>query len=255
MRRVRPAAHDANNPSKQPMASQDERTTLVVDIETVGERWDDLPEKLRTYLLERESDESEREAVPQELALYPGTGRVITICVLDLERDKGAIFMEGDGAGNTEWQPWPRDTRFQTVRTTESKCLELFWNAVRPYRRIVTYNGRAFDGPFLMTRSAVHGVPPTRNLVGNRYDMSQNCDLLEALNYQGATRKFSLEYWCRAFGIETPKVTMEGKDVGEFYAAGRLDEIVDYCRADVVATAELYRRVERTLLSFLSRAR
>lgn len=231
------------------------RNVIVVDIETVGEKWESLPEKLREYLLEREKEDKDREEVPRQMGLSPGTGRVIVIAVLDPERNKGALFVEGEGGESAGWTPWPRDSRFQVVRAPEGKLLELFWNAIRPYRRVVTFNGRGFDGPFLMTRSAVHGVPPSRNLAGNRYELGNHCDLIDVLTYQGAVKKFSLDYWCRAFGIETPKVTMEGKDVQEFYEAGRLDEIVDYCRADVIATGQLYDRVERTVLPFMVRAK
>jgi hypothetical protein len=234
-------------------APEEARNVLVVDIETVGEKWESLPEKLRGYLLEREKEPADREEVPHQLGLAPGTGRIIVIGVLDPERSKGAIFIEGSESETGDWKPWPRDTRFQVVRAPEAKCLELFWNALRPYRRIVTFNGRAFDGPFLMTRSAVHGVPPSRSLVGNRSDVANHCDLLEVLTYQGAARKYSLEYWCRAFGIESPKVTMAGDQVQEFYESGRMDEIVDYCRGDVVATAELYAKIERTILPLFMR--
>ena len=46
---------------------------------------------------------------------------------------------------------------------------------------------------------------------------------------------------------------MHGYAVGEAYAEGRLPEILDYCRRDVDATAELLRRLEPTLLPLFRR--
>jgi 3'-5' exonuclease len=72
--------------------------------------------------------------------------------------------------------------------------------------RLVTFNGRGYDGPVLMTRSAQLGIAPSRNLVPYRYDLSDHCDLFDVLGYQGASRdRFSLDYWCRRFDVESPK--------------------------------------------------
>src|SRR4029077_1043094 len=86
----------------------------------------------------------------------------------------------------------------------------------------ITFNGRQFDGPFLMLRSAINGVVPRRDLVGYRYQMHPNCDLREALNFHGTTNsrqsKFNLDLACKAFGVETSKSEgMDGRAVESFY--------------------------------------
>ena len=48
-------------------------------------------------------------------------------------------------------------------------------------------------------------------------------------------------------------LSMHGYAVGDAYAEGRLPEILDYCRRDVDATAELLRRLEATLLPLFRR--
>ena len=52
-----------------------------------------------------------------------------------------------------------------------------------------------------------------------------------------------------AFGIPSPKTAeVHGYMVDDFYRQGRIREIADYCRRDVEATAELFRRLDPTLL-------
>ena len=113
----------------------------------------------------------------------------------------------------------------------------------------MSFNGRGYDGPVLMIRSAQLGVTPSRNLVPYRYDLSDHCDLMEVLSFQGATRdRFSLDYWCRRFDVESPKGKIDGSQIARAYREGRIEDIGEYCLRDVRATAELFRRVERTLL-------
>jgi hypothetical protein len=115
--------------------------------------------------------------------------------------------------------------------------------------RLVTFNGRGYDGPVLMTRSAQLGIAPSRNLVPYRYDISDHCDLFDVLGYQGASRdRFSLDYWCRRFDVESPKGSIDGSQVAKAYRAGRIEDIGEYCLRDVRATAQLFQRLEKTLL-------
>jgi predicted PolB exonuclease-like 3'-5' exonuclease len=106
-----------------------------------------------------------------------------------------------------------------------------------------------------MIRSALHGVAPTLNLVGNRYSCDPHCDLREIVTFRGAVRSgFSLDYWCHRFGITSPKEEgLDGSKVQEAYEAGRLEEIAAYCVRDVLATASLYQRLEGTLIPLFER--
>jgi hypothetical protein len=130
--------------------------------------------------------------------------------------------------------------------------LEEFWTTLRKYDRVVSFNGRRFDGPFLSVRSAVHGLKPSRNLAGYRYSIEEHVDLLEVLTFFGTTswdQTPTLHAACVAFGVPSPKTEeIHGYTVDVFYRQGRLREIADYCRRDVEATAELFRRLEVTLL-------
>jgi predicted PolB exonuclease-like 3'-5' exonuclease len=93
-----------------------------------------------------------------------------------------------------------------------------------------------------MLRSAIHKIKPTKSLIKNRYDSANHIDLLEQFTYFGITRKFNMDFYCHAFGIESPKSKgVSGIDVKNLYEAGRIKDIAIYCGEDIQATFELYR--------------
>jgi predicted PolB exonuclease-like 3'-5' exonuclease len=108
-----------------------------------------------------------------------------------------------------------------------------------------------------MLRSALLGVAPSMNLAGQRFSIDPHCDLSDVLTFHGAIgydRTYGLDYWCRRFGITSPKEEgLEGSLVQGYYESGRLEEIVQYCARDVQATAELYQRLQGTLLPLFRR--
>lgn len=228
------------------------RHTYVVDIETVGAPWSTLDEKTREYLQGRASSEAEKEAVSHRLGLDPGTGRVIVIGMQNITANKGGMFVEGKSRGWIDGGP----SGFKRFDGDEREMLTEFWRMLGSNAgRVVTYNGRQFDGPYLMLRSAMLGVAPSMNLAGYRYSMRPHCDLAEVLTFHGATRPmYSLDYWCRRFGITSPKEEgLDGSRVQEYYDTGRIQDIVEYCARDVIATAQLYERLEPTLIPLFER--
>jgi hypothetical protein len=107
----------------------------------------------------------------------------------------------------------------------------------------------------MWTRSAVHGVKPTKNLMFNRYLNSmprdaKHVDLLDQLSFYGAIRrKGSLHLWTRAFGIESPKAQgVTGDDVRGLFKDGKYQEIARYNARDLFATLELYKRYQQFFL-------
>ncbi|MDH4028654.1 MAG: ribonuclease H-like domain-containing protein, partial [Nitrospirota bacterium] len=124
--------------------------------------------------------------------------------------------------------------------------LERFWEAVRHYDQIITFNGRGFDAPFLIIRSAVHRIRPTRELMPNRFNLS-HCDLLDLLTFYGSVRRrFSLHMWCRTFGIKSPKEEgVTGYQVNDLFKQQHYLEIAKYCVGDLYATKELFEYWDR----------
>jgi DNA polymerase elongation subunit (family B) len=226
-----------------------ESGTAVFDIETVSFPWLELDPMLREKLVRKAEGPDDYQRMKKSGALAPYSGKVIAIGLLALDLGKGIVWYEGTGGRRTSVS---EDALFTFVESDEREMLEEFWVKLQKFARVVTFNGRRFDGPFLSIRSAVHGLKPSRNLAGYRYSVDEHLDLLEALTFFGATswdQTPTLHAACTAFGIPSPKTEeIHGYTVDDFYRQGRVREIADYCRRDVEATATLFRRLEPTLL-------
>mgnify|MGYP002622410787 CR=1 FL=1 len=227
--------------------------TLVFDIETSALPNEMFDEAQLEYLFrdaEKMPDDGMKEArraeIRHQFNLWPFTAQVVCIAMLNAESCRGQVLFVADDfeenageAGPVEFVPC----------ADEVELLTAFWDVARHYETIVTFNGRSFDVPFVYLRSALLNVPISRkNWLGYRYQTDPHCDLAEQLTFygvsgrDGAARRFNLDFYCKAFGIDSPKSQgVTGMDVNGLMAQGRFREIADYCLRDVRATVELYR--------------
>lgn len=229
--------------------------TLIFDIETVGEDFDTLDEASRhiltRWIKEQSANDDEKyqhslETLKNGLGFSPLTGFIAAIGVYDLERSRGAVYFQAP----TGRPPENREIDgFKYAAKTEPEMLQTFWKICEKYDEFVTFNGRCFDVPFLMIRSAAHRMRPSKNLIAQRYLDRQfrgirHIDLCDQLSFYGALpRRPSLHLVCRTFGIESPKVQgVTGDDVAGLYRAGKYEDIARYNARDLVATAEAFRR-------------
>ena len=112
----------------------------------------------------------------------------------------------------------------------ETELLTQFWDVAKHYDSVVTFNGRGFDVPFIYLRSALLNVPISKkNWLGYRYATEPHCDLAEQFTFysvsgrDGAARRFNLDFYCKAFGIESPKSHgVTGMDVNDLMAGGQI---------------------------------
>ncbi len=224
---------------------------LVIDIETVGTPWEEHDSYVREYLI-KGMNEAEAEEEKRRGALSPFTGRIVAIGVVNAETGRSCAMYEVPGQTDVSVR---KEGNRTLISGTEKQILEKFWDYLGKGDRFISFNGRQFDGPFLMIRSAINGVTPKRDLVGNRYRFHPNCDLREVLNFNGTINprqmRFNLDLACKAFGIVSSKTEgMDGRAVETLYRAGRYEDIAVYCLEDVRATSELYLKLESTLLLF-----
>jgi uncharacterized protein YprB with RNaseH-like and TPR domain len=223
---------------------------LVFDIETVGEEFDELDELTQndlTHWIEREAAGNEekqevlRQNVKDRLGLSPLTAQVVSIGIFDTDRDQGAVYFQAPDKeideqtkGNIIYKP-----------QTEKQMLESFWQVAKRYNEFVSFNGRNFDAPFLMIRSAIYKIRPSLDLMADRYlreyTKIKHIDLLEQLSFYGATSRRSLHLYCRAFGIASPKTNdIKGSEVARLFQAQQYLKIAEYNAADILATAQLF---------------
>jgi len=199
-----------------------------------------------------EEYESELEMLKDGLGFSPLTGEIVAIGVHDLELEKGVVYFN-PGKGKAETVT---EGAYTLKPMSEKEMLQAFWDGLKKYDTIVGFNSRSFDGPFLMVRSLVHNVQPTKDILAGRYLYQQNragithIDLMDQLSFYGASRfkGSSLHMYCRALGIESPKVGgVTGDDVSGLFKAGKSLDIARYNTRDIKATAELYKRWASTI--------
>jgi len=110
----------------------------------------------------------------EKLGLYPLTGEIVAIGVLDVEQDKGVVYFQAPGEEIEDFEE--NGIKFKAM--SEKEMLENFWSGVEQYGEFISFNGRGFDVPYLFARSAVHKVRPSKNLLSNRYLNLQKFDAL-----------------------------------------------------------------------------
>ncbi|MBN9400674.1 MAG: ribonuclease H-like domain-containing protein ['Candidatus Kapabacteria' thiocyanatum] len=233
-----------------------EEQFLVFDLETVGLPLDHFDDAQQEYLLRNTVTDEEREKKIGEFALSPMTGRIVCIGMQlmkasgDEWNGRSVAYMVDDSMTDedgvrTDTLPSGAACHYSSERV----MIENFWKLLTQYKGItlVSFNGRGFDAPWLMLRSAVLGIRPARNLMdGTRFSYSAHIDLLDRLTYfngqaSGATRRFNFDFFAKSFGIVSPKAEgVDGSMVSDLFAQRRLTEIADYCLRDVRATWELY---------------
>ncbi len=228
--------------------------TLILDIETVGEDWDELDsvtqKALTRWVAKTARTQGEYQVLLDDirngLGFSPLTGYMVALGVYDLERAQGAVYYTGADTGVSE-----QYGDFVLKSRSELQMLTEFWDAARSYDTFVTFNGRCFDAPFLIHRSAILGVHPTRNLMEGRYPYLQktvrHIDLQDELTFYGAMqRKGNLHLFCRAYGIASPKEQgVSGDDVAELFRRKKFRDIAVYNAHDVRATTALYEKYTR----------
>ena len=139
---------------------------------------------------------------------------------------------------------------------------DYFWRGWERYRRptLVSFNGRTFDIPLLELTAFRYGlsVPGWFQLGGksfeqprNRFNQRSHIDLQELLTNFGSTRfTGGLNLAANLLG-KPGKMDTQGNMVQDMFDAGKLAEINDYCRCDVLDTYFVFLRT-RVLVGQLS---
>src|SRR5689334_2528132 len=224
---------------------------LVFDIESSALPLELLDEAQQEYLFrecQKLADETARNTRRTEIQaqcnLWPFTAQVVCIAMLNADTSKGKVlFIAADYEPSAEGGP----VEFVPC-VDEAELLAAFWEVAKHYEQIVTFNGRGFDVPFIYLRSALLNVPISRkDWLGYRYQTEPHCDLAEQFTFysvsgrDGAAKRFNLDFYCKSFGIESPKSHgVTGMDVSRLLANGEHRAIAEYCLRDVQATVLLY---------------
>jgi DNA polymerase elongation subunit (family B) len=236
---------------------------LVFDIETSPLEWESFADSQKEYLLRNLETQEEIDKRKADLGLSPFTAQIICIGLYfvevenDEEKNSKAVAYAINNTFDNEMEESITIDDVQINIVSEYKALDKFWRILSKYPQIhlVSFNGRNFDAPFLMLRSALLGIRPSKNLMeGTKFNYKLHTDLLDEFTfyqptyYFSATKRFNLDFYTRAFGIESPKSQgIDGSNVTEYFREGKLTEIALYCIRDVKATWELFKKWKKIL--------
>jgi predicted PolB exonuclease-like 3'-5' exonuclease len=231
--------------------------TLVFDIETVpGVDARELPDSVGKALV-RAADRNEGDEA-KTMSLSPYFGKVVSLAFCDggvgggggegggvegggvEDGDVTVLVVPPPGRERDEFPSWMRPM-------SETELLRSFWHLADAAELVVTFNGRHFDVPFLVTRSLILGVPARVDLLSSPFSLRPHLDLYRLLGHGGST---SLDVTCWALGIASPKEAMDGSMVAPAYARRDIEAIATYNAADARATAAVYRHLRQHLLPF-----
>jgi 3'-5' exonuclease len=128
--------------------------------------------------------------------------------------------------------------------TDETKLLRTVLEIITAADLWIGHNVVAFDLPFIRQRCWANGLSvPARPFKLKGWDGA----IFDTLLCWSAERdrRISLDKLCRVLGVTSPKASgFTGADVWPAYQAGKIDDIVTYALADVVATRECWRRMQ-----------
>lgn len=213
---------------------------IALDIETCPLPLDDLSPAQQERFAHRVQQEGRRDADAPAPALAERVRStdpaLLWICCI------GVVSVDDPG------RPRPPRTYTAAHPGEEAAMLRTFWADVArlagryPHQRWITFNGKDFDVPRLLLRSAVHGLAPTPCGLLNvhPYRHRPHCDLMRLLG--GA--RLSLDALCAVLGVSSSKQgALRAEGVADAVAGGALSDVATYCAADVVATLACYHRL------------
>ncbi len=219
------------------------RDILIIDIETVSAypSYDEVPEGLRDHWLRkasfiRNNDEKEPDDLYFDRAgIYAEFGKVIVIAVavFDVKKESPSLrvkaFSSHDEKALLEEFATFLERQFDPERLT-----------------LCAHNGKEFDFPYLCRRLLVNGIaiPYALNLSGKKPWEVKHIDTMEMWKFGDYKSFTSLDLLTQIFGISSSKADLDGSKVNQVYhREDGLDRIAEYCCQDVIATAQVYLRL------------
>ena len=205
------------------------KSVIVWDIETVP----DLVGFAGVHKLEDKTDDEIRAAMGSK---FPKPIYHSIVCI-------GAVFAED---ADSHWQV--RSISAPHVgEKSECELISCFLDQIDEYKpQLVTCNGRGFDLSVLRYRAMLHNLSAPRLFERSYFNRYSNdaLDLCDALSSYGSSTKFKLDEVCKIMGLDGKPSEIDGSQVSEYYRAGRIQEIADYCVSDVINTYRLWLRHE-----------
>ncbi len=217
---------------------------LIIDIETVSgkETFENLSPELRSHW-ERKAGfiRNPDEKPPEELytdraAIYPEFGKIIVIGMAIYHENKGELALRVKALSNDN----EKDLLIEFKNFIEGKFDQ-------DNLKLCAHNGKEFDFPYLCRRMLINDVkiPWSLNMSGKKPWEVNHLDTMELWKFGDWKSFTSLDLLTTIFEIPSSKKDIDGSMVTKTYYEDNngLKRIEEYCKRDVVATAQLYLRL------------
>lgn len=217
---------------------------LIIDIETVSacEHIEELSPELKKhwerkagYIQNYESKASD-ELYKERAAIYAEFGKIIVIGM--------AIYYKNQG------KPALRVT---SIADRNEKSLLLAFKEIVESKfhqdnlTLCAHNGKEFDFPYLCRRMLINNIqiPRSLNITGKKPWEIRHVDTMGLWTFGDRKGFTSLDLMTAIFHIPSSKGEMDGSMVTKTYyeETNGLIRIEEYCKRDVIATAQLYLRL------------
>lgn len=133
----------------------------------------------------------------------------------------------------------------EVLKGEETDIIKNFWKIVPDCNLFVGHNILDFDMRFIYQRSVIHQIKPSRDIPFTRFRNAPIYDTMHEWSKWG--REYaSLDSLSKALGIPSPKENLDGSKVYPYYRAGKLPEIIEYCKRDVESVRAVYKRLTFT---------
>lgn len=213
---------------------------LFLDIETVPAypALHDAPEKMRALWEKKSSYLKKENETPDDLyagaGIFAEFGKIICICtgMIGLQDENRVLRLKSFFAADE--RTLLLEFADLTNRLSQKKEIDL-----------CAHNGREFDFPYIARRMLINRItlPALFDIAGKRPWEIRHIDTLELWKFGDHKHYTSLDLLTSVFDITSPKTDIDGSQVARVYWQDHdLKRIVEYCRRDVIAIAQLLLR-------------
>ena len=222
---------------------------MFLDIETVPQTsdfselpddlahlWEDKFNLIHKRMPEKYSEETTAaEGFNTSAGIYSEFGKIVCISV-------GFIFFQGETM-HFRTKSFSGDDE-KLILTQFTELIHKFCTTKE--HTLCGHNIKEFDIPYICRRMLINGLklPTILNISGKKPWEISFIDTLELWKFGDYKNYTALNLLTAVFGIPTPKDDIDGSQVAEvYYKEKNVNRIALYCQKDVVATAQVFLRL------------
>ena len=177
------------------------------------------------------------EAFTAAAGIYAEFGKIVCISV-------GFVYPK-DGQMHLRTKSFAHDDE-RVILQGFARLLDASWNTRE--HLLCGHNIKEFDIPYICRRMVVHRIPlpSLLDLGGKKPWETPLIDTMELWKFGDKKSYTALKLLTAIFGIPTPKDDIDGSQVAQvYYEEHDLPRIATYCEKDVVATAQVFLRLNQ----------